>query len=88
MKGRAIEGLDAARGREGVAVFEAATRNDGDVTRTSGGRVLCVTATGDDVQAAAERAYAAVADIRFEGAQVRADIGWQARGSAARSVSD
>ncbi|MEC7521580.1 MAG: phosphoribosylamine--glycine ligase [Myxococcota bacterium] len=81
-KGRVIEGLDAANGLEGVVVFEAGTTRDGDATVTSGGRVLCVTATGADVREAAARAYAGVDAIRFEGAQHRRDIGWQARGDA------
>ncbi|HJL17682.1 MAG TPA: phosphoribosylamine--glycine ligase [Sandaracinaceae bacterium LLY-WYZ-13_1] len=76
-KGRVIEGLDAVP--EGVTVFHAGTARDGERVVTSGGRVLCVTATGDDVPAAAARAYAGVDAIRFEGAQHRRDIGWQAR---------
>ncbi len=78
-KGRPIHGLDAARAIEGVQVFEAGTRREGDLTVTAGGRVLCVTATGDAIDAAAERAYRAVDAISFEGAQHRTDIGWQAR---------
>lgn len=78
-KGDAIEGLDEAGALEGVVVFHAGTRADGDATRTSGGRVLAVTAIGDDVDHAAARAYEAVDRIRFPGAQHRRDIGWQAR---------
>ncbi len=78
-KGRRIEGIDAANALDGVTVFEAGTRQDGEATVTSGGRVLCVTARGDDVEHAAARAYAGVAAIAFEGAQHRGDIGWQAR---------
>jgi phosphoribosylamine--glycine ligase len=45
---------------------------------TSGGRVLCVTALGDTVRAAQQRAYDAVAQVRFAGMQFRTDIGLRA----------
>jgi phosphoribosylamine--glycine ligase len=47
---------------------------------TSGGRVLCVTALGDKVKMAAERAYEAAEKIHFEGMQYRRDIGHRAFG--------
>lgn len=81
-KGRTIAGIDAANAIEGVTVFQAGTRQEGERTVTSGGRVLCVTATGADVREAASRAYAGVDAVAFEGAQHRRDIGWQARGDA------
>ena len=43
-----------------------------------GGRVLCVTALGDDVKAARDAAYAAAEHIRFDGLTRRSDIGWRA----------
>ena len=62
----------------GVAVFHAGTAlEDGQVV-TSGGRVLCVTALGDSVKLAQRAAYAAIAEIRFEGMQFRTDIGHRA----------
>jgi len=45
---------------------------------TAGGRVLCVVGLGDSVRMAQSRAYAAVDQIRFDGAQFRSDIGWRA----------
>jgi len=79
-KGRAITGIDAANALDAVTVFEAGTRRTEDGAHvTSGGRVLCVTAHGDDVRSAAERAYAGVDAIAFDGAHHRRDIGWQAR---------
>jgi phosphoribosylamine--glycine ligase len=45
---------------------------------TSGGRVLCVTALGDNVKQAQSRAYTIAESIRFEGSQMRRDIGWRA----------
>ncbi len=62
-----------------ATVFHAGTARGSDgILRTSGGRVLCVTALGDSVKAAQQRAYQHLADIRFDGAQYRHDIGWRA----------
>jgi phosphoribosylamine--glycine ligase len=75
-KGDQITGL--ARDTEDCHVFHAGTaETDGKVV-TSGGRVLCVTALGENVKIAAERAYEVVAGIRFEGMQYRKDIGHRA----------
>jgi phosphoribosylamine--glycine ligase len=61
-----------------VHVFHAGTsEKDGKVV-TNGGRVLCVTALGDKVKMAAERAYEVVDRIRFDGMQFRRDIGHRA----------
>jgi phosphoribosylamine--glycine ligase len=73
-KGKEITGLAVADAMEGVTVFHAGTRLDGESVVTSGGRVLGVTARGGDLQAAVDRAYEAVAAIHFEGAQNRTDI--------------
>ena len=70
-----IDGLDAAGRVEGVTVFHAGTRKEGELVVTAGGRVLGVTAVGDDVDAARARAYRAVETIHFEGAHWRRDIG-------------
>ena len=77
--GLPITGLDAAGKLDAVAVFHAGTKlgPDGE-TLTAGGRVLSVTATGETLQEARDRAYAAVERIHFEGATVRPDIGWRA----------
>jgi len=59
-------------------VFHAGTTlKDGKVT-TSGGRVLCVTALGETVKFAQQRAYQIIDGIHFEGAQYRKDIGYRA----------
>ena len=71
-KGKVIDGLDAA-GRT-TTVFHAGTRVKNGRIVTAGGRVLGVTALADDLAAARERAYDAVAQIHFEGAQFRRDI--------------
>jgi phosphoribosylamine---glycine ligase len=73
-KGDAIDGLSEASALEDVVVFHAGTARAGDRVLTAGGRVLCVTAMGNDVGAARERAYEAVSKIRFEGMQFRTDI--------------
>ena len=59
-------------------VFHAGTATQDGVTRSSGGRVLCVTALGDSVKTAQQRAYQAVQGIHFEGMQFRSDIGFRA----------
>ncbi|WP_200872367.1 phosphoribosylamine--glycine ligase [Bordetella bronchiseptica] len=74
--GDVIAGLPAAT--EDCVVFHAATALDGDATKTTGGRVLCVTALGDSVRIARDRAYEAVDAIHFDGRQYRTDIGWRA----------
>ncbi len=75
--GDVITGLPPAEAD--TVVFHAATERRGDGSLvTSGGRVLCVTALGDSVKAAQQRAYAALAPIRFDGMQRRTDIGHRA----------
>jgi phosphoribosylamine--glycine ligase len=59
-------------------VFHAATSGKAGVLVTSGGRVLCVTALGDTVKAAQQRAYEVTSQIHFDGAQYRHDIGHRA----------
>ena len=74
--GDAITGLPVST--DELVVFHAGTVLDDKTVRTSSGRVLCVTALGDTVEAARARAYAAVEQIQFEGAQYRKDIAWRA----------
>jgi len=54
---------------------------------TTGGRVLAVTGVGTDLAAAREAAYRGMADVRFDGMQVRRDIGWRAPGAELRSYA-
>ena len=56
-------------------VFHAGTAEQDGRVVTAGGRVLCVTALGDDVHAAQQRAYEVAAAIHFDGCQYRRDIG-------------
>ncbi len=78
-KGTPIHGLDEASAIPQVTVFHAGTALEGDAVVTAGGRVLSVTAVGETIDAAAQRAYEAVDKIDFEGKQLRRDIGWRAR---------
>jgi phosphoribosylamine--glycine ligase len=77
-KGSLIEGLDDAGAVEGVEIFHAGTKQDGDKILAVGGRVLNVTATAKTVAQAQSRAYQAVDRIRWPGGFCRRDIGWRA----------
>ena len=77
--GDVILGVGAANAIEGVDVIHAGTALDDSVEGggrlvTSGGRVLAVTAVGEDLEHARDRAYAGVDAISFDGAQFRSDI--------------
>jgi len=74
--GREIEGLLDVPAE--TIVFHAGTRRDGEKVLTSGGRVLGVTALGEGIALAIEKAYAGVARISFDGAHWRKDIGKRA----------
>ena len=71
-KGIEIKGLTDGQ-LDGVTVYHAGTKLDGDKLVTSGGRVLGVTALGDTLEAALEKSYAGVKSISFDGAHFRND---------------
>ena len=71
--GKTISGLETAC-PQAVQIFHAGTRRENGNIVTAGGRVLAVTALGDTVGSARERAYEAVSQIHFEGCQYRRDI--------------
>ena len=77
--GDVIIGLPLAG--EDFHVFHAGTLLDGDQVVTAGGRVLCVTALGDNVKLAQRRAYEIAQGIHFNGCQMRRDIGYRALGN-------
>jgi phosphoribosylamine--glycine ligase len=81
--GDPITGLDevAAQDAPHTYVLHAGTRHDGDTVVSAGGRVLSVTATGEDLAEARDRAYTAVARIRLDGSQYRTDIAAKAAGA-------
>jgi phosphoribosylamine---glycine ligase len=73
--GKEIYGLDEAAKIPDVKLLHAGTKRQGDKIVTSGGRVLGVTAIGDTLDAALQKAYQAAAKIRFDGMHYRRDIG-------------
>lgn len=75
--GKRIFGVDAAASRPDVRVYHMGTRRRDGHLETAGGRVLCVVGLGAGLAAARERAYAAAAEISFEGMRMRTDIGWR-----------
>lgn len=77
-KGIEISGLESGDSAD-VKVFHAGTRLDGDKVLTSGGRVLCVCALGEDIAAAQSAAYACIdAGVAFADMHLRRDIGYRA----------
>ncbi len=77
-KNKVIKGLDSVSQMRDVFVFHAGTASSGDVMVTNGGRVLGVTALGEDAKFAIDLAYSAVKKIRWDGAHYRSDIGKRA----------
>jgi phosphoribosylamine---glycine ligase len=73
--GVAIDGLEDAMKVPGAVVFHAGTRRDGTKCYTNGGRVLVVSAAGEDLADARDVAYEAVGRIEIAGAFHRTDIG-------------
>lgn len=76
--GKVITGLAEADAQENTVVFHAGTKSAAGSIVTAGGRVLGVTAVDDNIRAARDRAYAAVENIKFDGAFYRKDIAWRA----------
>jgi phosphoribosylamine--glycine ligase len=77
-KGSEIRGLEAASTVEGVEIFHAGTKAEGNRTLANGGRVLNVTALAPTVQEARARAYKAVDLIDWPEGFYRRDIAWRA----------
>lgn len=76
-KGEVISGLPNIE-QPRVKVFHAGTRLEGEQVVTAGGRVLCVTALGETVHAAQQRAYEQVQQIGWQDGFYRQDIGYRA----------
>jgi phosphoribosylamine--glycine ligase len=74
-KGKPISGIETADALPDVVVFHAGTKSVDGTVRTNGGRVLGVTALGNDLPEARAKAYAAADRISFTGLQRRNDIG-------------
>lgn len=77
-KGVVIRGIDEAERQPAVKILQAGTRRRGDEIVTDGGRVLAVTAVGDDINQARERAYNALRRLDVPGSFYRKDIGMRA----------
>ncbi len=76
--GKTITGLQKASRVEGVEIFHAGTAVKGRQIVNSGGRVLGVTAIGENIKEAIDRAYLAVKEIHWPGCYYRHDIGYKA----------
>ena len=83
-KGDVINGLDSVAA-DLAKVFHAGTQQQGNNIVTNGGRVLCVTALGDSVREAQQKAYQAVAKIDWQDAYYRTDIAYRAVAREANS---
>ena len=77
-KGLEMSGMDENGQVDGVFVYHAGTKYANGKFYTNGGRVIGVTATGETLQAALDKSYAAVKKISFENAHYRTDIGKRA----------
>ncbi|MBN1405820.1 MAG: phosphoribosylamine--glycine ligase [Candidatus Omnitrophica bacterium] len=77
-KGIPIYGLDEAESVKDTVVFHAGTKLEADTILTNGGRVLGVTALGEGIKGAIDKAYDACSKINFEGMYYRKDIGHRA----------
>lgn len=73
--GYEITGISNADGIDNIKVFHAGTKLENGKLLTNGGRVLCVTAIGNDLKAAIDKAYEGVAKISFKDMAYRKDIG-------------
>lgn len=76
-KGMPITGIAEAEAMDAVQVFQAGTKAEGGRILANGGRVLCVTALGEDLREAQARAYAGMSHLSMENSQIRRDIGFK-----------
>ncbi|MFZ5912951.1 MAG: phosphoribosylamine--glycine ligase [Pseudomonadota bacterium] len=77
-KGEPIQGLESAGQIPGIQIFHAGTTARDSEILSAGGRVLNITATGETLAEAVDRAYQAVARIHWPGGFFRRDIAWRA----------
>jgi phosphoribosylamine--glycine ligase len=76
-KGLPISGLNSEQDKD-EKIFQAGTKTNGDQVVTSGGRVICATALGNNVSEAQSKAYSLADRISWEGVTMRRDIGFRA----------
>jgi phosphoribosylamine--glycine ligase len=79
-KGLPISGIEGAARLQDTVVFHAGTRRSGEQILTDGGRVLAVSAIGNNLRGAIDRAYEGMQKIHFEGMHYRHDIGKRVTG--------
>ncbi len=77
-RGDVIDGLDEAQADPKVTIFHAGTKTQDGLTLANGGRVLGITALGENPAKARTRAYAAASMVRWNNGFYRTDIGWRA----------
>lgn len=77
-KGKVISGIEEISGGEEIVIFHAGTKIVRQDLTTNGGRVLGVSAAGNSLQEALDKAYRAIEKISFKGMQYRKDIGKKA----------
>jgi phosphoribosylamine--glycine ligase len=77
-KGKVITGVESST--EDNLVFHAGTKMDGETLKTSGGRVIAVTAMADTMEDALRKSYDRLGRINFEGMYYRKDIGFDLKG--------
>lgn len=82
-----IRGLEDAAKSPGAVIFHAGTRKNNGTFCTNGGRVLVVSAAGENLASARRQAYDAVSRIQIDGAHYRSDIGKQ-RAAKAQTVAE
>ena len=75
--GKEISGLNNFSNKDDIKVFHSGSRLENNNILTNGGRVLCVTALGDDLNRSNEKAYSAVKLIDWDGKYFRKDIGFR-----------
>ena len=75
--GKEISGLDALADKNDIKVFHSGTILESENILTNGGRVLCVTALGEDLNQSNKKAYSAINEIDWDGKYYRKDIGFR-----------
>ena len=75
--GKEISGLDALFDKDDTKVFHSGTLIENNNILTNGGRVLCVTALGDNLIQSKVNVYSAVKQIDWDGKYYRKDIGFR-----------
>ncbi len=77
-KGKVISGIEEVKKEKNLIVFQAGTKMKNEKLLTDGGRVLAVTAVGNNFKEIQKRTYNAVEKIHFENFHIRTDIGHKA----------